>query len=427
MVDEFVKLKVAANYEFLHNNFDWQKAQEQIKQIFVFEGGSGSAKTYDIIQFIIVYCQNFENWNKDILIGRDQYSDCEKTVQKDFFKVLKMYGLYDMNKHKRSKPEGYELFGNMISFSGLNGVGSHGERHDIVWVNEVMDCDFEDVRQLNQRCNEVLIADYNPAFTEHWVYDKLIPRPDCKYFHSTQLQNPFLPRGQRDEILGYEPTHPADRELPKNKRRPHPWNIKNGTADDYMWEVYGLGNRAQMEGLIFKDVQYIDSFPDMAYSYGMDFGFTNDPTAIVKSSEDYSNIYAELLCYEPIETPNEIHEYARQRGIYFNLPVTADSSDKYVSGEKGAIEMVKSLKKLGWNIHKVSKTKNVVFHLGTMKKKRIHIVKNDLFHYARREAQNYHWRTINNIAINQPIDDFNHFWDGLRYRHMAFNKPRQTM
>lgn len=404
-----IELNVGKNYDELDKNFDWDKSENQIKQLFILEGGSGSAKTWDILQFIITYCDNYYQWGKDILIARETYAECKKTVLKDFIKILKRTGIYNKNHHKRSHPQSYKLYGNDIFFSGLDSEGAHGERHDLIYINEILETRWEDIRQLNQRCNEVLIGDYNPSYTVHWVFDKLIPRPDCTHIHSTQLDNPFLPMGQRQEILAYEPTVE---------------NIENGTADEYMWKVYGLGIRAAMKGVIFKYVTFIDEFPDnIAYDYGMDFGFTVDPTAIVKCAEDEKNIWLELLCYEPIETPESIHEYAIAKGIDISLSTTADSSDTFTGKDKATVEMVSGLRELGWNIHKVSKTQSVMFWLLSMKKKKIHIVKNEFYIYAKKEQENYHLREINGIVINQPIDKFNHFWDGSRYRHMAFNKP----
>jgi len=407
-----IELNVGKNYDELDKSFDWEKSKNQIKQIFIHEGGSGSAKTWDILQFIITYCDNYFNWGKDILISRDTYSECKKTVLKDFIKILKINGIYDKKHHMESHPQSYKLYGNDIFFSGLDSAGAHGERHDLVFINEILETKWEDIRQLNQRCNEVFIGDYNPAYTEHWVFDKLIPRPDCTYIHSTQLHNPFLPQGQRDEILAYEVTQQ---------------NVTNGTADEYMWKVYGLGIRAAMKGVIFKYVTYIDKFPELAFTYGLDFGFTSDPSALVKYAEDKNNIWLELELYEPTETPQDINSYAIARGINMGVPVTADSSDKYTGENKGTVEMVKGLRGLGWNIHKVSKTQSVMFWLLSMKKKKIHIVKNDFYIHAKREQENYHLKEINGTAINQPIDKWNHFWDASRYAHMAYNKPKSKI
>jgi PBSX family phage terminase large subunit len=420
-----VALQVGANYDFLDREFDWEKSKNQIKQVFLLEGGGGSAKTYDALQFIITYCDNYYGWGKDILIGRDQYSDCKKTVLKDFIKILKMYGIYRKENHTQSHPQSYELYGNTIFFSGVNGIGSHGERHDIVYINEIMETEWEDIAQLNQRCNEMFLGDYNPMYTTHWVYDKLESRADCKLFVSTQIMNPFLPQGQRDEILAYEPTHPEDRHLPKEKRRPHPTNIKNGTADDFLSDVYLFGLRAAPEGLIFRYVEYIDKWPDdVAPVHGLDFGFTTDPSALTNVGEDRNAIYIELLLYEPTETSDEINDFAIANGIDRLIPCEADSSDKYTGENKGTVEMVKELKQKGWRIKKVNKTKSVMFWLLKMKKKKICIVKNHNYIHAKKEQENYRMKTINGIEINQPVDKYNHMFDSARYGYMSLHSKR---
>ena len=388
-------------FEFLNENYLKSKS----KILFALEGASGAAKTWGGIDFVFDYCRINSYEEKRLTIGRETYRDCVETIMFDFFKRLRQIGWYKEKHHSKSNPQNYRLFGNLIDFTGWSTNGQPSKRQDLLWFNEILESGEEDFKQYNQRTNEVVIFDWNPKVTQHWVYEKLLNRPDCKYKHCLMLDNPFLPAGQRDEILRYEPT--AD-------------NIKNGTADEFMWKVYGLGIRSSPQGVIFKYVNYIDSFPDIAFDYGMDFGFTVDPLSIVKCAENETDIYLELLCYEPIDTPQAVHEYAIAKGINIKLSTTADSSDKH-SNDKGTVEMVSGLRKLGWNIHKVSKTQNVMFHLASMKRKRINIIKNELQHFAKREAENYKLREINGIAINQPIDKFNHFWDAARYRHMAFN------
>jgi len=68
-----------------------------------------------------------------------------------------------------------------------------------------------------------------------------------------------------------------------------------------------------------------------------------------------------------------------------------------------------------------------MFWLLSMKKKKIHIVKNEFYLQVKKEQENYHLKEINGIAINQPVDKWNHFWDSARYRHMAFNKPKSKI
>lgn len=407
-----MKIQGGLNLEFLIENFDFNKADKASrinpltfgdedlsksdKQGFVLEGSSGSGKTIDIIQFLFYYCQKNLNKGKDILIFRQTAADCKKTVLKDFLKMLRYYGLYNVDNHYMSAPVHYEMYGNTITFSGLDAIGSHGDRHDIIWGNEAMELDFEGFKQLNQRCNEAFFLDYNPYFTEHWIYNSILTRPDVKFFHSTLLGNAFLPAGQRQEILSYEPT--AD-------------NIKNGTADDTMWKIYGLGLRTAIKGLIFQNVIWIDELPEQYQNYGLDFGFTNDPTCLTQFGLQGNNLFAKCLLYEPIDNAPAISDALHNLGLSYNNMITADCSDKY-----NDTEMVRDLKNLGWNIRKVNKGKGIVWRIGLIKKHKIHLVRNT---NVKREAENYKWREINGISVNEPVDKFNHFWDSLGYGYLG--------
>ena len=90
--------------------------------------------------------------------------------------------------------------------------------------------------------------------------------------------------------------------------------------------------------------------------------------------------------------------------------------------------MVRGLYDLGFvNAYKISKTKSVMFWLGSMKKKKIHIVKNHLYKQALKEQQNYKMKEIGGISINQPLDKFNHMWDAARYGHIAHNSETKVL
>lgn len=387
-------------YEFLKNNY----IEKQGKKLFALEGSSGAAKTWGAIDFVIDYCRihNFEE--KRITIGRETYRDCLDTVAYDFIKRLKQLDWYNKNLHSLSHPQKYVLFGNLIEFTGWSNNGQPSKRQDLLWFNEILESGEEEFKQYNQRTNDVVIFDWNPKLTEHWVYNKLLDRPDCYYLHCTLLQNPFLPEGQRQEILAYEPT--AE-------------NIKNGTADDYMWKVYGLGLRTNPEGLIFKHVNWLDNWPEnMPYRYGMDFGFVADPTAIVKFHETEQDIYLEYVLYEPIDNPFSLNDWADSPENNFNkyYPITADSSDRYISEKNGTVQMVSDLEDLGWNIEKVRKDKSIMYWLGQMKRKRINVVRST---NAKREFENYKHREINGIVVNEPVDKWNHGIDAARYRFMS--------
>ena len=399
-------------------------------KIVALEGGSGSGKSWDVLFYLIWICQQNKNVGLRIMIGRAFYAWIDDSILADFKKILALLDLWTGKLTKESHPKEHKLYGNTFHFRGADQESKfHGPRWDIVYLNEGMEFKYESCSQVFMRTNLKILLDWNPYLMQHWVYDRILVRPDCTHVKSTFFDNPDLPEGQREEILGYETTHPEDRHIiDKKKRRPHPTNIKNGTADDRLWSVYGEGKRMAPIGLIFKNVRYIDEWPvDVAYVYGMDFGWTVDPTTIVKVGETQTDIYLELLCYEPIETPETLDLYMQKIGTNRSIPIIADSSDKYTGENKGTVEMVKGLKLLGWPISKVSKTKSIMYWLTSMKRKRVNVINNGFVIYFKTEFENYRMKTVNGIAINQPIDGFDHAITGGRYGHMSLHQSSGGM
>lgn len=434
------------NYMFLKKQYNEQAYEGEIiisgSKGVILEGGARSSKTWSVVFFIIYVCLHKEQ-NAVINIVRETYNEFKTTLYLDFKKILPMFGL--PNPFETAKDvQSFYLGKNQINFLGADQSNKvHGATSDYLYFNEMLPIDKVVFKNLTMRCSKFWIGDFNPSLTEHWVFNEVIPRKDVGHLRTTFRDNPNVPLGQKIEILSYEPWLPGSYVVEddvikcynkltgqlepiseKNQPPPHKLNIEQGTADDFLWKVYGLGLRGAMQGVIFPNVTYIDEFPDhLGYSYGLDFGFTTDPTALTKNAEDDRNIYIELLLYKPVEHPDDLDEIFQALSIEKNIPITADSSDKYTGENKGTVEMVKALKQLGYSIRKVSKNKGIMFWILSMKKKKIHIVKNSLFKEAKREQENYRLKEIHGIAINQPIDAFNHMWDSSRYRHMAYNNP----
>lgn len=439
----FMDETTSRNYAFLKESYDKQRyVGEQIAEGFkgvILEGGARSSKTWSVCFFIIYICL-FKETNCTINIVRETYNEFKTTLYLDLKKILPMFGL--PNPFENAKDvQSFKIGKNQINFIGADQSNKvHGATSDYLYFNEMLPIQEDVFRNLIMRCSKFWIGDFNPSVTEHWIFNKVITRPDVGHLQTTFRDNPNVPIGQKIEILGYEPWLPGSYEVidniimhdglevgPNNYPPPHPSNIDNGTADEFMWKVYGLGLRGAMRGVIFKNIIYIDKFPeDLAYIHANDFGFTTDPNALVKYSEEENNIYIELLSYEPIETPEELASFMEALHIDKSLPLPCDSSDKYTGENKGTVEMVKGLKKQGYKAFKISKTKSVMFWLNSMKKKKIHIVRNHLYSYARKEAENYRIKEIDGIPINMPIDKFNHMWDAARYGHIAFNAPAKT-
>lgn len=382
------------------------------KRGVILEGSSRSGKTFSCIDFIVYLCSKVET-NCTINIIKETYNSFKTTIYDDFNRRLPDYNIYSPFAD-RKEVDSFKIFGNKINLLGADKPSKfHGASCDYFWINEALDVQQDIFDQSEMRCRKFWFMDYNPKLTQHWIYDKIENRPDTILLRTTFLDNPFISKAERSKILGYEPT---------------PENISNGTADDYLWSVYGLGKRCAPEGLIFRYVNYLDKWPeDIAPVLGMDFGFTTDPSALVRVGENKTDIFLELLMYEPTDTPSIIDNYAKAKGLNISTPCTADSSDKYTGENKGTVEMVRGLKDLGWNISKVSKTKSIMYWLGKMKEKKINVINNNLVHHFKKEFENYRLKTVNGIAINQPIDGFDHAISGGRYGYMSLQQNRQRM
>lgn len=384
------------------------------------EGSSRSSKTFDFFHFLYLICDHNKDRGLEIYVLRNTLTNCKDYTLGDFKNCMKIIGADVKVQSENHKPY-CNLNGNHIFFRGLDDEkNQEGYPSDIVFVNEALEIDTRSkIAGIRMRCRKMMVFDWNPKFSDHWCY-AMEGQNNTLFTHSTYRNNKHLPKANKNEIESYCPWNFEDLNLPEEQRRPNEINIKNQTADKFRWQVYGEGIRAAQEGMIFKYVEYIDKWPEhISPVYGQDFGFTNDPSALTKVGEDENNIYLELLLYEPTENSNILGSYYTKIGLTKDDIITADSSDKYTGENKGTVEMVSDLQDQGWCISKVHKKKSIVYWIEEMKKKKICIVGNHLVSFAKKEQENYSWKEVNGITINQPIDKYNHFWDAARYGYMS--------
>lgn len=375
----------------------WQLYANSGRVLRVFdEGSSRSGKTFDTIDFLFDICQAAEKPLK-VYIYRATLQDCKEITLSDFKKKLQLRGVYDPDSMtgERILPE-YKIDESVIRFRGLDKMDvKEGHDCDVIYFNELLDgvsrAQFDNI---TMRCTRMIIGDWNPKYTEHWAFE-LEGQPDTIFTHTTYKDNPYCPPSVAATIEGYEPT---------------PGNIAAGTADEYRWKVYGLGQRAAQEGLVFPNIDWVDDFPeDLEHTaYGIDFGFTNDPTAIVHVGVRGRDLYIHERFYAPVDDPELLHQVVAP--IIGNSYAICDSADKYAKNPEG---MVRALQLRGLNVIKAKKTADsITTGIGYIKAFRIHCVNT---RNMRTEANSYVWDTINGIAINRPVDKFNHLWDAARY------------
>ncbi len=377
-----MQIKIQSNVVFKH-------LVRSDKKIIINQGGTRSGKTYNILLFIIFYyC--LRNTKKIITICRKTFPALRATVLRDFISILRKYDLYKEEYHNKSSSE-YSLFGNLIEFISLDQpVKVRGRKRELLFINEANELHYEDWQQLLFRTSEKIILDYNPSEEYHWIYDKIIPRDDADFLKTNYQDNPFLEKTLVDEIERLQFT------------------------DEQYWQIYGLGEKGISKAVIFNYVEY-NSIPSDAefVALGMDFGFTNDPTALVKIYKKELNLYIEELLYRTMMTTNDIHNFLKNNII--NQTIYADSAEPRI---------IEELRRMGWSIRPSLKGKDSInAGIDLLKRYKLHIHKDST--NAIQEFRNYKWKEDRSGKLtNTPEDKNNHITDAVRYAtYSILSKP----
>lgn len=378
-------------------------------RIIVLEGGSRSGKTWAIIQWVVDLCMNAYNEGKSlrIVVGREHLTTLKKTTFDDFKTVLKdMYKVWDDGDMNYSDMK-YSLFGSEILFVGLcddvKAGGEHGLTSDYVWVNEADKSTWAPVKQLLMRMRGTMVLDFNPACgAEHWLYKSIQNRDKLAWLKSTFRDNPFIGDEVRNEILGYEPTDE---------------NYRKGTADVVMWNVYGLGKRDVVVGLVFPDWEEVPMFPaDLRnVCMGMDFGYSNDPTTLVLKGEDGANLYAQELLYMKGLTTLENPALSERLSVEGELKRLKVSKGMRIWADCEDPKAIGDLKGKGWNVEAVRKGPgSVKAGIDVMRRYKIKVVAGS--DNLKKELGLYKWALDpNGRATNTPLKGHDHCVDSLRY------------
>lgn len=381
----------------------YDRINKSKKKIIVNEGSSRSTKTISILQWIILY--HLEHPKTITRITRAKLTWLKASVIKDFETILtdhfKMWNPSDWNKSEST----YKINGGEIIFVGLDETQKlHGVKQHIFWINEAVEATLKDFRQLILRTTVKAILDYNPSYEQHWIYDKVNTRNDCDLIHSTYRDNPFLEQEIIDEIERLEPNE---------------FNDRQGTSDEVSWKIYGLGERAAHKGLIFGKAKTCKELPHMDewknHFYGLDFGFTNDPTAFTECVIAHGNLYLRQLIYKRgltniinKEQPQQksIEECFVELGIKKSDPIWADGAEP---------KSIRDLQNCGYNIKAAEKGQDSVkAGIDVLLRYPMFITEDSVD--GIKEKNNYKWKeNSSGTMTNVPIDAFNHFWDSARY------------
>ena len=365
----------------IKTNIVYEHLLESNKKIVIEQGGTRSGKTFNILLWIIFqYCT--DNRDKVITICRKTFPALRATVMRDFMDILKEYDIYRSGFHNKSNSE-YLLFGNLIEFISLDQPQKvRGRKRNLLYANEINELTWEDWQQLIFRTNDKIVGDFNPSDEYHWLYDKVIPRNDCQFFQTTYKDNPYLENTLISEIERLKET------------------------DEQYWQIYGLGERATSVNTIFNYIE-VKQIPEDAklISYGMDFGYSNDPTTLVSVySKDY-NLYIKEHLYRTQMTTQDINVFLREQNLLRN-PIYADSAEP---------RLIAELRRMGHNIFPSIKGKDSInAGIDLLKRYKLHITSDS--NNAIQEFRNYKWKIDKSgKLINIPEDKHNHCIDPCRY------------
>lgn len=351
---------------------------------FTIEDGTvchNSSKTYNIVIWLITFC--LLNPGTRISIVRGTLPSLKGSVLVDFKEIMMNMLLWDSKLF--NKTELIYIFPNgswIEFFSTDNEQKLRGRKRDILFCNEANEITALEFQQLKLRTTKFSIIDYNPSFTdEHWITE--INRDKrTKHILSTYKDNPFLEQTIIDEIESLR------------------------TKNDSLWKIYGLGIQAAIEGLIFKNIEIIDEYPFVKNSlYGMDFGFTNDPSTAVKTyiDEITKTVYLDEIFYRTHMLTSDIIKELKTNNINRIISESADP------------RMIQEIKNAGINAIPVDKYQGSV-QAGITKmleykfcitRRSTNIIK-EFKNYTYQQDKEGKW-------LNVPIDSFNHAIDAIRY------------
>ena len=354
-------------------------------RIKVIRGGTSAGKTFGILPILID--KAIKEPMIEISVVSESIPHLRRGALKDFLKIIIALGRYNDAQFNKSTLKYTFSNGSYIEFFSVDQPDKlRGARRNILYVNECNNIDFESYYQMAIRTSGDIWLDYNPA-SSFWVDKEILTQPDVDFITLTYLDNEAL----SDTII---------KEIESAK-------IKALTSSYWSnwWQVYGLGQTGSLEGVCITDWTEID-LPQEAriLCYGMDFGYSNDPTSLIAMYK-YNDAYIfDELIYKKGLLNSDISNLLKTNGV-----------DDIVYADSAEPKSIAELNQYGHNVLPVSKGKDsIVYGINLLNQNKIYITsrsKNLI-----NELNNYIWMTDKTgVKMNKPIDAYNHAIDAMRY------------
>lgn len=350
------------------------------KRIRAIQGGTSASKTVSILLVLINAAQSDKIPTLTSIVS-ESFPHLRRGVMRDFLLIMQTQGYFkDSRWDKTNSIYTFETGSQIEFFSVDQSEKVRGARRDRLFINECNNVSFAAFEELEVRTKECVYLDWNPV-AQFWVYDHVIQRPDCQHIILTYRDNEAL-----------DPAIVATIEQRKNRAG---W-----------WKVYGLGELGEVEGKIYRDwILDIESIPHEARleRHAVDFGYSNDPTAIVDIYYYNGGYILDELAYQKEMSNKQIADVILNQKKALTV---ADSAEP---------KSIAEIRDFGITILPADKGKDSVAHgIQVVQDQQISVTKRSV--NVIKEYRNYLWETDKDGRIlNVPEHTWSHSMDAIRY------------
>lgn len=352
------------------------------KRVRVVQGGTSSSKTYSILPLLFDYASH--NPGIVISIVSESYPHLEKGCIRDFKNILFSTGFWDSVNYNKNEHVCNLSNGSIVEFFSADKPDKlRGSRRDILFINEANNVDWESYLQLSIRTRHFVYLDFNPT-SKFWAHKELKNDPDTDWITLTYKDNEAIDKSVLKELM-------------KAKEK-----AKTSSYWANWWKVYGLGEVGSLQGVVFENWKTINSIPEEAkyLGTGLDFGFTNDPTAAV----DIYRYNGMLL----------IDEVTYQTGLH-NNDIAKRLKGKKVYADAAEPKSISEIRRHGVQIMAAKKGKDsITYGIDLLQQHELLVTEKSV--NVIKELRAYTWdKDREGNRVNKPIDAYNHSIDAIRY------------
>lgn len=359
-----------------------RKVRSLTKRLRALQGGTSASKTISIELFLIALAQSDKKPTLTSIVS-ESIPHLKRGAIRDFKRILQEHKYWKESLWNATDSiYTFETGSQIEFFSADNGDKLRGGRRDRLFINEANNVSFEAFEQLEVRTNEFVFLDWNPT-NEFWFYTEILnKRDDYEHLILTYKDNEAL--------------SPSIVESIEKRRNRKGW-----------WQVYGKGQLGEVEGKIYKNWEIIDEVPHQARleRTGLDFGYTNDPSALVDIYKFNGGFILDEVAYQNGLSNKQIAD------TLLNKP----SGKVLVLADSAEPKSIDEIYSYGVNIQPANKGPGSVLQgIQFVQDQQISVTKRSV--NVIREYRNYLWQTDKNGKIlNEPEHTFSHSMDAIRY------------